>query len=84
MIGLKKKFFHMNKQYYESAKVDFANTADSWLCAYALTYNYIVVTQEVYSPNIKNRIKIPNICEEFNIRYIDLFQFLKCIGIRLI
>ena len=75
-------FVQSNEQYKESAKVEFASIADSWLCAHALTYGYIVVTQEKYNPNIKNRVKIPNICEEFNITYIDLLQFMREIGIR--
>lgn len=71
-----------DKQYTEYAKAEFARVGDSWLCAHALTYDYIVVTQESYEPNIKKRVKIPNVCREFNISYIDLFQFMKEIGIR--
>ena len=32
---------------------------------------------------IKRRIKIPNVCREFGIEYIDLLQFMREIGIRL-
>lgn len=71
-----------NEQYKESAKAEFADVADSWLCAHAMTYDYIIVTQEIYEPDIKRKIKIPNICEEFNIDYINLLQFMKQIGIR--
>jgi len=47
-----------------------------------LTYEYIVVTQEKYEPNIKKQVKIPNVCEAFNIKYINLLQFMREIGIR--
>ncbi|MGI6551864.1 MAG: DUF4411 family protein [Bacillota bacterium] len=71
-----------NRQYTESAKIEFANIADSWLCALAITYNYVIVTQETYQPEIKRRVKIPNICKEFNIHYIDMLRFIRDIGIR--
>ncbi|HHX50557.1 MAG TPA: DUF4411 family protein [Clostridia bacterium] len=41
----------------ESAKNEFADIADSWLCALAMTYNYVIVTQETYKPDIKKRLK---------------------------
>lgn len=75
-------FIQSSRQYTEVAKAEFASVADSWLCAHALTYGYIIVTQETYDPNIKNRVKIPNICQKFNITYIDLLQFMREIGIR--
>lgn len=75
-------FIQSNQQYTEVAKAEFASVADSWLCAHALTYGYIIVTQETYEPDIKNRVKIPNVCEKFNITYIDLLQFMREIGIR--
>ncbi len=74
---------NVNDQYKETAKREFASIADSWLCAYGHTYNYTLVTNEKYSANIKNRIKIPNVCEEFNIKYINLLQFMREIKIKL-
>lgn len=71
-----------NQQYKESAKSEFASVADSWLCALALTYDHVIVTQETYEPHIKRRVKIPNVCNEFNITYINLQQFVREIGIR--
>ena len=72
-----------NDQYHQSAKDEFASIADSWLCAYGLAYDCTIVTLETYDSNIKKRIKIPNICEEFRIRYINLSQFMREVGIRL-
>lgn len=72
-----------NDEYKQSAKEEFASIADSWLCAYALAYGETIVTLEKYQAGIKNRIKIPNVCEEFGIKYIDLLQFMRDIGIRL-
>ena len=72
-----------NENYKQSAKDEFASIADSWLCSYALAYGATVVTLETYQAGVKNRVKIPNVCNEFNIRYIDMLQFMREIGIRL-
>lgn len=72
-----------NTQYLQSAKEEFASVADSWLCSYGLAYDYTIVTLETYDAYIRKRIKIPNICEEFDIKYINLSQFMREVGIRL-
>ncbi len=72
-----------NEQYKQSAKEEFASLTDSWLCAYGLAYGEKIVTLEKYDAEIKNRIKIPNVCKEFEIEYIDLLQFMREIGIKL-
>ena len=71
-----------NSQYFESAKSEFANVGDSWLCAHAMTYGYVIVTEETYEEYSRKRVKIPNVCREFNIEYINLLQFMREIGIR--
>lgn len=74
----------MDKDIYTSAaKADFASVADSWICAHALAKGYVVVTQETYDPNIKKRVKIPNVCKEFDVEYINMIQFLREIGMRI-
>jgi hypothetical protein len=66
-----------SKVYNQYAKDVYANSADSWLCAHSKAYNYFIVTEERYRPNSKNNVKIPNVCEEFNIEYIDLLTFIR-------
>lgn len=70
-------------QYLPSAKMEFASSADLWLCAYGLALGETIVTLETYDAEIKRRVKIPNVCREFGIEYIDLLQFMREIGIRL-
>ncbi len=72
-----------NERYKQSAKEEFASLPDSWLCAYGLAYGDKIVTLEKYQTEIKSRIKIPNVCREFGIEYIDLLQFMRELGIRL-
>ena len=72
-----------SEQYKESAKRKFASSADSWLCAYGLALGETIVTLEKYEVEIKKSVKIPNVCREFGIEYIDLLQFMREIGIML-
>jgi len=68
--------------YFASAKSAFESTAESWLCAHALAYSYVIVTQEIFEPNSKNEVTIPNICREFELEYVNLFQMMTIIGIK--
>lgn len=72
-----------NGHYLPSAKREFASSADLWLCAYGLALGETIVTLETYDAEIKKRVKIPNVCREFGIEYINLLQFMREIGIRL-
>lgn len=70
-------------QYNEYAKSEFANVADSWLLAYAFSYNHTIVTHEAYSPHSKKRVLIPNVCVAFGIPYIDTFGMLRKLNSKL-
>jgi len=70
-------------QFTEAAKSEFASVADSWLIACAMAHNYVLVTHEVYAPDIKRKIPIPNVCQAFNISYINTFEMLRRLKVRL-
>lgn len=70
-------------QYTDGAKAEFAGVADGWLIAYALSKGCTVVTHEQPSPNSKRKIKIPDACRAHEIPYIDTFQMLRMLGIKL-
>jgi len=72
-----------NQRYKQTAKDEFASIADSWLCAYGLAFNIPIVTLETFQANTRKIIKIPNVCEEFGIKYINLIQFMREVNIRL-
>jgi predicted nucleic acid-binding protein len=57
--------------------------ADPWVIAHAMKENATVVTKEekVTAPN-STRIKIPNVCENLNIRWLNDFDFIDELGIR--
>ena len=74
-----------NKQFNEEAKREFATAdiADAWLIAYAKVNNCIVATEERLNLNKKSKILIPNVCNEFKIEYVDTFQMLRQLEVRL-
>ena len=57
--------------------------ADPWVIAHAINENAIVVTKEekVTAMNSK-RIKIPNVCDNMNVSWINDFQMIEELGIR--
>ena len=71
-----------NNQFTLAAKNEFANVADGWLAAYAHNHGGTVVTLETYNENTKKRVKLPNVCRQFNVDYTDTFGMLRSLDIR--
>ncbi len=73
------------QQFKQPAKIEFASvTADAWLVAYAKAKGLSVVTHEVYDANNRKKIKIPNVCEAFDVPYCDTFEMLRSLGVRFV
>ena len=70
-------------QYSDAAKAGFANVADGWLVAYAKAKSCVVVTHEQPDPNIKRKVPIPNVCVAFGVSFVDTFEMLRTLGVRL-
>ncbi len=72
----------VQRQNYKAGAVpEFARGADGWLIAYAKAAGHVVVTEETYDPDRRNKIKIPNVCKQFGVRYINTFDLLRTLGI---
>ena len=71
-----------NPQFQPQAKSEFAAGADGWLAAYAIVYDAVLVTDEVYNEDVKKAVKIPNVCEEFGICYMNTFKMLRQLQVR--
>jgi hypothetical protein len=69
-------------QYTAAAKAEFANEPDGWLVAYAMAKGRTVVTHEVLASDARRNVPIPNLCEPFQIRYIDTFVMLRELEVR--
>lgn len=70
---------YSNDHFMKSAKDEFLATdlADPWLIAYTRKNDCIIVTHEVSQPQRKNRIKIPEPCIHFGVRYISPIQMFR-------
>ena len=63
---------------------EFFRGADPFLIAYAFAHNYTVVTHEIkVNANQMNKVKIPNVCAEFNIQHVTIFDLLRSTGAKL-
>ncbi len=57
--------------------------ADPWVIAHAMETNSTVVTKEIKETALNSkRIRIPNVCENMGIRWINDFQFINELDIK--
>lgn len=61
---------------HHGALDEFLSVADPWLVAKARAIGATVVTHERFIPEIRKKILIPNICEQFGIPYMNTFDLL--------
>ena len=71
-----------NPQFQPQAKEKFAKEADGWVAAFAKVHSRVVVTQEVFSANVKKRVPLPNVCQQFGVDYCDTFEMLHTLDVR--
>lgn len=63
--------------YKTPAVAHFLSKADPWLVAKGSAIGATVVTHEVKNTVSRKKVPLPNVCEEFNVPYIDTFDFLR-------
>lgn len=68
--------------YFDYAKAKFATGADGWLVAYARVHGAIVVTNEQPAPDAKKEIKLPDVCDQFEVKRRNTFSMLRALAIR--
>ena len=71
-----------HERYKETAKSVFLDDPDSLIIAKAKALGVTVVTQEKPAPESKNRIRIPDVCNEFDVPYINLLQLIRNLKVR--
>lgn len=76
------KWAQDESQYTLEAKAKFASDADGWLVACAKTEGLVVVTHEVFIPDVKVRVPIPNVCRTFKVEYVTTFTMLRDLRIQ--
>lgn len=80
------KWANSEPQFFPAVKAGFADETDAWIVAYAGAHDMTVVTQEVYSATVKNRIPIPNVCKasDFKVPCVDVFTMLSRLGVQFV
>ena len=72
-----------NAQYKESEKSRFLSRADLWLIAAGKALNATIVTQEVLSGKGTRKVKIPDICQQVGVKYVNLYEMMRAVGIKI-
>ena len=63
---------------------DFLAGADPWLIAKAISTNAVVVTHEVFNPEIRRKFSIPNVCAAFGVKWINTFELLHALDAKFV
>jgi hypothetical protein len=71
-------------QFTADAKAEFARVADGWIVAYAQVNGHVVVTHEEYSPLVRRRVPIPNVCRQFGVEYRNTVEILRDLKVRFV
>lgn len=68
-----------SSQYMPNAINEFLDNdnADAWLIAFCLYNGHTIVTQEIGAPYSKSKIKIPDVCNAFNVRHINTISLFR-------
>jgi len=68
-------------RYFDLAKAKFATGADGWLVAYARVHGSTVVTNEQSAPESRREVKLPDVCDQFEVRRDNTFAMLRALNI---
>ena len=72
-----------NQQYSPPNKQKFFSGADPWLVASAEIYNGTVVTFEEMPGANSKKIKIPDVCQQMNVRCMDLYEMMRAVKFKI-
>lgn len=64
-------------QFHDVAKEEFMRVADPWLIAKAKSSGTTIVTQEKSAPHSKKKIYVPDVCNHFNVPYINTIELIR-------
>jgi hypothetical protein len=67
------------RDYHPAAKTKFASDGDGWLIATAKHEGQMLVTHETRS-DAKARVPMPNVCDQFGVRYCNTFEMLRALA----
>lgn len=68
-------------RFTDAAKAKFASGADGWLVAYGKVHQITVVTNEERAPDSQKIIKLPDVCDAFDVEIEDTFRMLETLKV---
>lgn len=70
-------------QYKTTAVSNFLATdsADPWLVSYAMVTRYTLVTHEISAPLSQKKVKIPDVCTQFQVKHCNTMQMFRDLGV---
>ena len=68
-----------HSNYFDHAKAKFATGADGWLVAWAQVHDATVVTNEQSAPASRKDVKLPDVCDQFNVARENAFVMLRAL-----
>jgi hypothetical protein len=71
-------------QFTSDAKAEFASVADGWVIAYAKANGLVVVTHEVYAPDARRKVPMPNVCDAFGVEPCNTFEMLRDLKVQFV
>ena len=74
---------YVNGRYVRHQVSLFLKGADAWVIAQARIESAIVATQETLVPDNSTRIKIPNVCQQFGVLHVNLYEMMRRLGANL-
>jgi len=72
------------KEFDATEKNEFYTKADGWLVAYASAYQMSVVSQEERAKSGSHQIKIPNLCDEKGVEFINFPKLIRRMDFKLV
>ena len=69
-----------HSRYSDQARAKFATGADGWLVACAQVRGATVVTNERPAPESRRGVKLPEVCDEFEVPWQNTFVMLRALG----
>lgn len=73
-----------DRRYRQEAIDDFLDSADYALIAHAMAAGATLVTREQPAPDAKRKVKIPDVCDAFDVAWSDPFSVYRTLGMRLV
>ena len=82
-VALREIADYVKSNFPANRAATFLRGADPWGIAHGLVSGGTVVTQETRVPAKSTKVKIPNVCDEFGVRWINTYQMLRELGVSL-